>query len=239
MNITPISEREIIKYYEQYHDEKNEYNPPPKFYRQFLYYLKFKNSDKILDIGCGRGQILKEAENLGLSSYGVDISEKGLRFAKHISPKSKIVCCNADSLPFKNSTFDRAIMLGTLEHFLDPVSALKEAKRVLIPHGSFCIVVPNLYYIRDIGNIWRKKKTPSTTQIFEVSKSFRGWKNFFEENSLKINNVFKDNHILYYIGPNNSLAKKIIKITIRPFLFLLPLNLSFQFVFICRKINKR
>lgn len=236
MNFDFISEGEIRRYYGKYHDDKSRFNPPSKFYRQFLKYLKVEKGCKILDIGCGQGQILKEAENMGVFSYGVDISEEGLMSAKNNSPNSKIICCNAEKLPFKNKFFDHIIMLGTLEHFLNPADALLEATRVLIPEGKLCIVVPNLYYIKHIGNIWRKKKTPLTDQIIELVKSFTGWKRFFEENGLRVREVFKDNHILRYIGPSNSVIKKAVKAAARPFLFLLPLSLSYQFVFICRKI---
>jgi len=233
-----LEDNRIRKYYDEYHRQESKYGLPQGFYRQFLDYLKVEKGRRLLDIGCGRGQILKEAERKQLFSCGIDISFEGLEFAKKIIKKSHIVCGNAEYLPYPNNIFDYIVMLGTLEHFLNPTKGLKEAVRVLSNGGKICIVVPNLYYIKHFWNIWTKKKTPSTDQIIEHLKPLKEWESFFRKSGLFIINVLKDNHILYYIGPKTSFLKKMIKFIIRPFLFLLPLRLSYQFIFICEKSLK-
>lgn len=42
-------------------------------------------------------------------------------------------------LPFKDNFFDQVLFVTTLDHFIDPVIALLEAKRVLKPEGEICI----------------------------------------------------------------------------------------------------
>ena len=42
-------------------------------------------------------------------------------------------------LPFKDGTFDQVLFVTTLDHFVDPVIALVEAKRVLKNKGEICI----------------------------------------------------------------------------------------------------
>jgi SAM-dependent methyltransferase len=42
-------------------------------------------------------------------------------------------------LPFKDELFDQVLFVTSLDHFIDPVIALKEAKRVVKKDGSICI----------------------------------------------------------------------------------------------------
>jgi len=44
-------------------------------YPFFLDYLNVKSGEKLLDIGCGTGYLLKATDQRGLQTYGVDISE--------------------------------------------------------------------------------------------------------------------------------------------------------------------
>ncbi len=127
------------------------------------------------------------------------------------------------------------MFLGTLEHFISPEKALDEARRVLKDGGQLCIVVPNLYYIKNIQNMWRKEKKQSTEQILEISKTVDSWKKFFCNNGLEVIKIYKDNHILRYISRQDGLFRKVVKFIIKPFLFSLPTYFSFQVVFICKK----
>jgi SAM-dependent methyltransferase len=230
-----ISENDLKKYYDKYHLGESQHELPAEFFKQFLDYLEVKRGDKILDIGCGRGQLLREAGNMGLSAYGVDISEKGLELARKISPSAELTCSSAEKMPFEEKYFDHIVMLGTLEHFLKPEDAIKEAERVLKEEGKLCIVVPNLYYIRNLGNLWARNKRPSTDQLLEISQPLNGWRSFLTNNGLQIARIYKDNHILYYSRRNESPLKKTLKALVRNFLFLIPIKLSFQFIFICTK----
>lgn len=42
-------------------------------------------------------------------------------------------------LPFKDNLFDQVLFVTSLDHFIDPVIALNEAKRVIKPNGSVCV----------------------------------------------------------------------------------------------------
>ncbi len=42
-------------------------------------------------------------------------------------------------LPFRNELFDQVIFVTSLDHFIDPVVALKEARRVMKKNGEMCI----------------------------------------------------------------------------------------------------
>ena len=99
--------------------------------RKFIKYYKLKKKDKILDIGCAKGFLVKDFIDKGIDAYGLDISKYALSQApKKI--KKKIFLGNATRLPFNDNTFKLVISINTL-HNLDKnefKSALKEINRV-------------------------------------------------------------------------------------------------------------
>lgn len=102
---------------------------------------------KLLDVGCGGGYLLKEADKAGMETYGIDISKKAIEKAKLRSTNSKLIVGVAEKLPYKNNGFDVVVCLGSLEHFLNPKKSLQEMKRVLKKDGLVCIVLPNKWAI--------------------------------------------------------------------------------------------
>ncbi|MCX7681365.1 MAG: murein biosynthesis integral membrane protein MurJ [Anaerolineae bacterium] len=101
---------------------------------------------RVLDVGCGRGEILRRCTELGVEAYGVDFAPAALYMAR----SSGTVCqANARWLPFTDGTFDRVLMFDLVEHLypreLD--QALAEARRVLRPSGRLVIhTAPNVWY---------------------------------------------------------------------------------------------
>lgn len=71
--------------------------------------LKIKDSDKILDIGCGHG-ISLEVFNRTNQIVGVDF------YDGYHAPNFTFVKGDAENLPFDNKEFDVAISIGCFEH---------------------------------------------------------------------------------------------------------------------------
>jgi SAM-dependent methyltransferase len=105
----------------------------------------------VLDFGCGPGHDL-----IGFGTYskckrlvGIDVSpssvaESRSRLDLHgINAEVVVVDDGAVELPFDESTFDHIHSSGVLHHTPDPVSILKELKRVLRPGGSMNVMVYN------------------------------------------------------------------------------------------------
>lgn len=91
---------------------------------------------RTLDVGCGNGAgILAKVKN----SIGLDISEVA---AKKLQDDGyRIIVGDASYLPFKQESFETVISLGSLEHFLNPDTAIKEMHRVLIKGKQLILVV--------------------------------------------------------------------------------------------------
>lgn len=93
---------------------------------------------KILDLGCGTGQIAQVLSDR--EWYGVDISAKSIRFAKQFYKKA-LVGDITTRIPFKDSTFDYVVSIHTLHHVPSKLKeALLEVRRVLKNGGQLIAV---------------------------------------------------------------------------------------------------
>ena len=116
----------------------------------YLHYILLKrllkdigspNNKKVLDIGCGYGDLLSEFKKNGAEVYGVDISQESLKICneKGIS----VVKADCRNIPFKDNTFDVVYSIGVVEHVMETDKAINEHMRVCKPNGIVVVIVPN------------------------------------------------------------------------------------------------
>jgi len=96
-------------------------------------------SASVLDVGCGTGFNLNWLCKYG-SVVGLDFSKDALRFCG-MRGNRNVVLADAESLSFKDNTFDLVTALDLLEH-VDDQEALKEIHQVLKPNGHLVLSVP-------------------------------------------------------------------------------------------------
>ena len=106
--------------------------------------VRLRGSERLLDIACGTGELerLLLAHGPGLQTVGADISLGMLRqaSAKHANGRASWVQAGAARLPFPDRIFDCALCANSFHYFRSPRQALREARRVLRPHGLFVLV---------------------------------------------------------------------------------------------------
>jgi len=97
---------------------------------------------KILDVGCGTGNLSQDIKrSTKLEVYGVEIDKESAREAKK---KIDVIIADAQSLPFRKNVFDIVVSNQVIEHVIDVDSFLMEINRVLKSGGSLIISTPNL-----------------------------------------------------------------------------------------------
>ncbi len=96
---------------------------------------KQTNGKTLLDIGCGSGFILRNAQPYYKTVIGVDIS---LEILKTLQKQGFLaVCADTDHLPFKDNAFDTITCFAVLHHLYTYEKLFWETHRVLKNNGLF------------------------------------------------------------------------------------------------------
>lgn len=99
---------------------------------------------RVLDVACGTGVLARHAADLvgqGNLVSGVDINEGMLSVARAKNPTINWQQASAESLPFDNNLFDAVFCQFGLMFFDQPVQAVQEMYRVLLPGGRLTLAV--------------------------------------------------------------------------------------------------
>jgi SAM-dependent methyltransferase len=103
--------------------------------------------NRVLDLGCGTGELARALAAAGLQVTGCDVSPQMLlRAARDRGGCAGWVRLEPDwrTLPFASATFDVVVAASVLEYVADPVGVLRECARVLRPGGVMLYTVPDL-----------------------------------------------------------------------------------------------
>jgi ubiquinone/menaquinone biosynthesis C-methylase UbiE len=101
---------------------------------------------KILDVGCGEGDLLLWAKEHGFSGEGADIDKRAISCAKKKGVTAKFAY--AEWIPYKDKVFDCVVFSSVLEHLDGKRSrerAIREVKRVLKDGGRVITKTPYAY----------------------------------------------------------------------------------------------
>ena len=102
------------------------------------FYIK---KGSLVDLGCGRGDMLKAFSQIGLDVQGVDLSPSSLELNKPIPVKLSDL--SKDELPYKSESFDYVFSKSVIEHIEEPSLLIKESFRILRPKGKCIFLTPS------------------------------------------------------------------------------------------------
>ena len=94
------------------------------------YIIQF-SGDRILEVGAGSGIILDMLLRAAKNAYGLDFSSGLLRVAreKREASNGRLVCGDAEALPFEDRSFDTTCVFRSLHHMENPQLVLHEMIR--------------------------------------------------------------------------------------------------------------
>ncbi len=106
---------------------------------------KSASGTKVLDVGCGNGNISMFLGSLGFEVLGIDVSEKAINKAKQLNnlPNVKFKAVSAEELSLLDTKYDAIICSEVLEHLVTPEDTLSAISKILKKDGLLFVTVPN------------------------------------------------------------------------------------------------
>lgn len=123
--------------------DTSDYSKYPREYYPFV--LNAINNipfNKVLDLGCGTGVILKEISSINsdVELFGLDLSENMIAKAtQRLGTTANLSVGDAENLPYADNTFDLVCCVESFHHYPNPKKALSEINRVLKNGGLFLL----------------------------------------------------------------------------------------------------
>jgi SAM-dependent methyltransferase len=119
--------------------------------RRELDLLDVRADQRVLDLGCGRGDVLAELVRRGCRPVGVDYSWAAASLSRALVGNAGLVIqADGVALPFPTGSFDRVLLGDVIEHLAWPlaVQALAEVRRILAPGGRALVhTSPNTWFV--------------------------------------------------------------------------------------------
>jgi len=108
---------------------------------------------RLLEIGCGAGNLLLQASVRGSYPVALDLAMQSLAFVRSRLEEARsgpeapsgFACTQAigELLPLADGSFDCVLLSEVIEHLEAPKVSIREASRVLRPGGRLLVTTPN------------------------------------------------------------------------------------------------
>lgn len=147
----------------------------------------YKESGRLLDIGCSYGFILKTFQDYGYKTEGIEISKRSYQYAKKYC-KVNVKYGDFNKFHYNKHSFDIVSLFDTYEHFPNPKKVINKIHRILSINGILIIQTPNFNsLISKISNKnWFWLLIPQHLFLFSI----KSLKYLLENNGFKIIRIF-------------------------------------------------
>ncbi len=115
----------------------------PEYEEQILPLVQkhLRRGRRVLDVGCGEGQVARYIARSGAHVVGLDPTPSQIREAHVRGGLPCYVQAGGEQLPFRDGAFEAVVLCLALEH-IDPFEpAIQEIARVLVPDGQFLLLL--------------------------------------------------------------------------------------------------
>jgi glycosyltransferase involved in cell wall biosynthesis/SAM-dependent methyltransferase len=169
--------------------------------RQYLdlisQYRGGEKGGRLLEVGCGRGELLVEAAKAGYDVTGIELSP--IAAATAASRLSDVIgnngcpvfCSTLEEADLQPASFDVCVLADVIEHARDPLEMLRRVRAALKPGGVMLLATPSLdsWSARLLKKNWMEFKPEHLSYFdrntlrnalflagFEQTVVTRGWK---------------------------------------------------------------
>jgi len=142
----------LADYYSKYTKEESEWDEPLSYGHSYYMSLVEKYTSQkgsILDIGCGKGHLLKQAKKRGWETFGYDVDCDSVDYfsKKH---NIKMFCGDFEKINWGANRFNLVSMHHVFEHLKNPLSYLEIINSILLKEGILFMVLPNIKSLSSI-----------------------------------------------------------------------------------------
>jgi SAM-dependent methyltransferase len=131
--------------------------------RALLGGIKLRPGDRVLEVGCGSGEVIRELARIGptrVSIVGVDSDPIAVSMAQRNTVDLEgvsLLRMDARALTFADATFDFACTSRVLLHVSNPALVLSEMARVLVPGGRLLAIEPVAAFASAVDDNLRRR----------------------------------------------------------------------------------
>jgi len=124
-------------------------------------------ANRLLDVGCGSGQLLEVYRTLGWHVCGIELSPPACAACRE--RELRVHQGTVFDAPFGAQQFDLILLSHVIEHVLDPVAVLRRVAEFLAPEGKIIVTTPNLRGIGFFiyGSCWFHLDAPRHLFLFD------------------------------------------------------------------------
>jgi ubiquinone/menaquinone biosynthesis C-methylase UbiE len=172
--LTGFYDRNAVDYHRTHYVAKTSYSPLKQrqlYIEEMIDALKLPRGARILDVGCGPGELLLTLLKRGYDAVGIDISQGMIDVARStirsagFADFSGVSVGDIEKLTFQPQTFDVVVASGVIEYQKDDRAALEQMTRVLKPGGYLIVNVTNRYsFVTMSENVYKRVKTISAVR---------------------------------------------------------------------------
>ena len=122
---------------------------------------------RMLEIGCGNGNVLGQLAALGWEAWGVDLDPRAVEEARK-SGAADVRAGTLEEQAYPDAHFDAVASVHAVEHVPDPRALFRECHRVLRAGGHLVVSTPNWRCLthRTFGGHWRGLEAPRHLHVF-------------------------------------------------------------------------